>query len=121
MKHLSKIGIMLFAVAVMATAIVAGCASTPLRAEKTTSGIRAAEEVGAAEVPRAALHLQLAKEEYGDAKKLAASGDKEQASSLLLRAEADAELAIALSREDTEKSEAQAALDRAVQLRQDNE
>jgi len=121
MKHLSSIGIVLFAVAVAATAIVAGCASTPLRTEETTSGIRAAEEVGAAKIPRAALHLQLAKEEYEGAKKLAARGEKEEASSLLLRAVADAELAVALSREDAEKTEAKAALDRAIQLRQDNQ
>jgi hypothetical protein len=39
---------------------------------------------------------------------------------MLLRAEADAELAVALSRGDVEKSEARAAAERVRQLRQDN-
>ena len=98
-----------------------GCATNPaLRTESSTSGIRAAEEVGAENVPRAALHLQLAKEELERARALAASGEKDRASSLLLRAEADAELAVALSREDAEKSEARAEVARVRQLRQDN-
>ena len=122
MRHVSKIGIMVFAVAVVAAAIVAGCAANvPLRTEASTSGIRAAEEAGAAKVPQASLHLQLAKEELELAKGLAAKGEKEQAASMLLRAEADAELAVVLSREDAERSEAQAAVARARQLRQDNQ
>jgi len=107
-------------VATATIAIAAACASVPLRTEASTSGIRAAEEVGAAKVPQASLHLQLAKEELEHAKGLAASGAKDQASSLLLRAEADAELAVALSREDAEKTEALAAMERVRQLRQDN-
>jgi outer membrane murein-binding lipoprotein Lpp len=120
MRHISKIGIMVFAVAVVATAIVAGCANDPLRTEASTSGIRAAEEAGAAKVPQASLHLQLAREELELAKGLAAKGEKEKAASMLLRAEADAELAVVLSHGDTEKSEAMAAVERVRQLRQDN-
>ena len=120
MRHVSKIGIMVFAVAVVATAITAGCTSAPLRTEASTSGIRAAEEVGAAKIPQASLHLQLAKEELELATGLAEKGEKEKAASMLLRAEADAELAVALSREDAEKSEAQSAVERVRKLRQDN-
>ena len=121
MKHVSKIRFMLFAVAAVATGIVAGCAEVPLRTEASTSGIRAAEEVGAAKVPQASLHLQLAKEELESAKKLGAKGEKEKADSMLMRAEADAELAVALSHEDAEKSEAMAAIERTRQLRKDNQ
>jgi outer membrane murein-binding lipoprotein Lpp len=121
MNHVSKIGIMVFAVAVVATAIVAGCANAPLRTEASTSGIRAAEEAGAAKVPQASLHLQLAREELELAKGLAAKGEKEKAASMLLRAEADAELAVVLSHGDAEKSEAMAAVERVRQLRQDNQ
>lgn len=120
MRHVSKIGIMVLAAAVVATAMVAGCANAPLRTEASTSGIRAAEEVGAAKIPQASLHLQLAKEELELAKGLAAKGEKEKAASMLLRAEADAELAVALSRGDAEKSEAQSAVERVQKLRQDN-
>ena len=121
MRHASKIGIMAFAMAIVATAIVAGCATAPLRTEASTSGIRAAEEAGAAKVPQASLHLQLAKEELEFAKGLAAKGKKEEAVSMLLRAEADAELAVVLSHEDAEKSEAMAAMERVRQLRKDNQ
>jgi outer membrane murein-binding lipoprotein Lpp len=111
---------MVFAVAVVATAIVAGCASAPLRTEASTSGIRAAEEAGAAKVPQASLHLQLAKEELELARGLAAKGEKEEAASMLLRAEADAELAVALSHGDAERLEAEKAMAQVRQLRQDN-
>jgi len=121
MRHVSKIRFMVCAVVVVATAIIVGCANAPLRTtEATTSGIRAAEEAGAAKVPQASLHLQLAKEELELARDLAAKGDKKEAASMLLRAEADAELAVALSRGDKEKAEAMAAIERVRQLRQDN-
>jgi type IV pilus biogenesis protein CpaD/CtpE len=119
MRHVSKIGIiMVFAVA---TAVVAGCTSTPpMRTESSTSEIRAAEEAGAAKLPQASLYLQLAKEELESANGLAAKGEKEKAVSTLMRAEADAELAVALSHGDAEKSKARAAEERVHQLRQDN-
>ena len=121
MRQDSKIRTMVLAVAVVTTAIAAGCASAPLRTEASTSGIRAAEEVGAAKVPRAALHLQLAKQELEQARGLAKAGEQKQAVSLLTRAEADAELAVLLSREDAEKSDARAAVERVRQLRRDNQ
>jgi len=120
MRHVFKIRVLVFAVALVALAIAAGCASAPLSTEASTSGIRAAEEVGAANVPRAALHLQLAKEELARAKKLSADGEKEAAASMLSRAEADAELAVALSREDAERAEAVAAVERVRKLREEN-
>jgi hypothetical protein len=120
MRHVSKIEIMVFALAIVATTIAAGCTSAPLRTEASTSGIRAAEEAGAAKVPQASLHLQLAKEELELARGLAAQNEKEKAASMLSRAEADAELAVALSRGDAEKAEARAAVERVRQLRQDN-
>jgi pyridoxal biosynthesis lyase PdxS len=120
MKHVSKKQIMVVAMAFAAVALAAACASAPLRTEGSTSGIRAAEEVGAGEVPQASLHLQLAKEELQYAKDLSAKNEPERADSMLLRSEADAELAVALSREETEKREALAAVNRVRQLRQDN-
>ena len=102
----------------IATAV--GCAGAPLRTDESTSAIRAAEEVGASEVPRAALHLQLAKESLEKATKLSENGDKDEARSLLMRAEADAELAVVLSREEAEKQEATKAIERVKQLRLSN-
>lgn len=107
--------------ATSALGIVSACASSPpMRTEQSTSGIRAAEEVGAAKVPQAALHLQLAKEELELARKLAADGEREQGASMLLRAQADAELALALSHENTERAEANAAVASVRKLQQDN-
>lgn len=121
MKQIPRIGIVQFAVALAAIVMVAGCANAPLRTESSTSGIRAAEEAGAAQVPQAALHLQLAKEELAAARVLFEKGEKEQAASMLLRAESDAELAVVLSRQDAELTEAMAAIERARQLRRDNQ
>lgn len=105
----------------LVAAAAAGCASSPaLRTEPSTAAIRAAEAVGAGEVPRASFHLQSAREELARAKDLAEAGKQEQATSLLLRAEADAELAILLSREQVEKVDAAQALERVRQLRSDN-
>jgi hypothetical protein len=117
-----KKAISLIIIMVVGLALFSGCASAPpLRTEASTSGIRAAEEAGAAKVPQASLNLQLAKEELELARGLSAKGEKKEAASMLLRAEADAELAIALSHEDSEKLEAQAAVERVRQLRQDNQ
>lgn len=117
MKHVFKIEIIFFAVV---TVIATACTTAPLRTEASSSEIRAAEETGAAKVPQASLHLQLAKEELELANGLAAKGEKEKAMSMLSRSEADAELAVALSRAEAEKSEARAAVERVRQLRQDN-
>lgn len=99
-----------------------GCAHTipEYATESSASAIRTAEEVGATEVPKAALHLQLAKEEFEKAKVLFAEGKKDEALSLLNRAEADAELAVTLAHEDAEKQSANDALARVTKLRADN-
>ncbi len=109
-------GVLLFAI------VAAGCASSdpPLRTESSTSAISAAEAVGAKDVPQAALHLQLAREELDQAKSLADKGDKDKSASMLLRAEADAQLAVLLSKEQTEQTAATAAVARVHQLQDDN-
>jgi hypothetical protein len=99
---------------------LAACAATLPPTEKmeaSSAAIRAAEEVGAAKVPQAALHLQLAREQTEHAKVLIAKGEQGAATGLLLRAEVDAELAVALSREDTSRREAQEAVDQVRKLR----
>jgi len=81
-----------------------GCASAPPPTDQLASAeasMRAARELGAQHVPRAELHLRLAQEQVTEARKLAQNGDNEQAARLLNRAHADAELALALSRQAT--------------------
>jgi len=100
---------------------VAGCAATqPLHTEAPTAAIRSAEEVGAADNPQAALHLQYAKEEMKASATLNTNGKVEEARSLLLRAEADAELAVALARADDQKTEAKDAVERVRKLQSEN-
>ncbi len=112
----------IFAASVMFAVLIIGCGSNqPINKEATTSAIRAAEESGASKVPNASLYLQLAKEELENAKGLAAKGEKEQAESMLLRAQADGELAVALSRSDADKKEATQSIERVRQLREDNQ
>ena len=102
-------------------ALAVGCASNPpLRTDSSSTSIRAAEAVGASEVPRASLHLQLAREELERAKGMQDKGQKDEAASQLLRAEADAELAVVLSQEQNEKTEAGQAMERVRQLQNDN-
>jgi hypothetical protein len=120
MKQMNIAKLMVF---VLFAALIAGCASSPVvvNKEASTSAIRAAEEVGASGVPSASLYLQMAKEELENARILAANGSKEQSESMLSRAQADGELAIALSHGDTDKKEAALALERVGKLRQDNQ
>jgi regulator of protease activity HflC (stomatin/prohibitin superfamily) len=107
---------------VLLAATIAGCGAAPaVDKEASTSAIRAAEESGASKVPSASLYLQLAKEELENAKGLVTKGDKEEAETMLLRAQADGELAVALSRGDADKKEATQAIERVQQLRQDNQ
>lgn len=88
---------------------VAGCASfsppTNTLASSLAS-VRGAEELGAADVPQAALQLQLAREEIAKARKLMEDGANERAHYMALRAGNDAELAIALVRESHARSAA---------------
>ena len=87
-----------------------------LGAEDSSGAIRAAEEVGAAHNPEAALHLELAKEQFEHARKLTSPDDRPASTRLLLRARADADLSLALTRESTAKLEAQTALDKVKTL-----
>jgi len=88
--------------AIGATLLGLGCASTPAPTEQLASAeasVRAARELGAARVPRAKLHLNLAQNQVTRARQLSSDGDNERASVVLTRARADAELAVALTRE----------------------
>lgn len=80
------------------------------------SAERSAREVGAENEPAARLSLKLAQEQIGQAKTAMADDENEKADSLLVRAKADAELAIAQAREKSAHLAKQAAVkDSAVQ------
>lgn len=101
--------------------VALGCGSSPVPVEKMASSeaaIRAAREMGAPDEPKAALHLRLAQEQLEQAKALSKEGDNERAETVLMRAQSDAELALALAREKKSKTEAEKALEQLKTLQQ---
>lgn len=99
---------------------LAACASYPAPNAKVASSeaaIRAADESGAKKVPQAALHLKLAEEQLQNGKALMAEEKNERAEYVLARAEADAEVAIALSHTAESRDEAGKALDEVKAVR----
>ena len=89
----------------------AACASFPAPSERLAqaeSGARAANELGAANEPTAALYLKMANDQLGEAKRLMAAGENERADAMLQRAQADAELAVQLAKEAKAKAAAKA-------------
>jgi len=96
-----------------------GTAAVPLRGTlpQTQSAIRAAEEVGAKQVPKAALHLKMAQDQLATAQALTADGEEEAASIMFARSESDAELALLLAREAKARQDADAAMKNVDELK----
>ena len=110
------ISIPLLAVALLA------CGSAQLsgaRVAEVQSAMRAAEEVGANDQPKASLHLQLARDEVTEAKRLAADGDEEAARLYMARAQADADLALQLARTEQEQQRARQAWQKMKDVQND--
>ncbi len=108
-------------VASMASAATVACGGYPPPNDKLMASVaaaRSAREMGAQSSPQAALHLKLADEEITKAKALMADGDNKRAAYTLIRAKADAELALALAKENTAKMEAQEAEEQIKALQQ---
>lgn len=100
------------------------CASTPAPEQlsvDTAASIRSAQELDARDHPEAALHLELARRGYDDAKELMKDGENAAATKRLERAEADAELAIVLAKANTARREATRELDRVRELKEEAE
>ncbi len=112
--HTSSIVIVTLSLA--ASLSVLGCGATAVPTAKLAtaqSAEQSASELGAASQPKAKLHLQLAHEQIAQATVAMKDGDNERATGLLLRAQADAELAIALTRDQSATSDAQKATGQA--------
>lgn len=98
---------------VVALCAIAGCGGSVMSPSKLTASegsVRGAEEVGARQVPEAGLHLKLAQDEVAKAKALSQSGDGEAADRMLTRAQVDADLAIAVTKEAAARSKAEAVM-----------
>lgn len=108
---------------ILAATCAACGASYPMPAQQLAdaeSAERSAAELGAAGQPSAQLHLQLAQEQVVKAKAAIQAGDNERANALLVRARSDAELAIALTREQAAKTGAQGAIEQSNTQRDTN-
>ena len=96
------------AVAGAAVAFAVGCGGSypaptqPLADAEAAD--RSAQELGANTVPAAQLHLKLAQDQTSNARKLMKEGENKRAEAMLLRAKADAELALSLAKEEKAKS-----------------
>ena len=83
-------------------ALTAACGSSEMPSKQlaeSQAAVRAATEVGADNEPQAALHLKMARDQITKAEALNRDGDYDAAKQLLKQAEADAELSLALTRE----------------------
>jgi hypothetical protein len=89
------------------------------RVAEVQSSVSAAEAVGANDQPKAALHLQLAKDEMAEARRLAEKGDGDNAALVLERARVDAELAMQLARTEQEQEKARQAWQKIQDLKKD--
>ncbi len=106
---------------IVTSLVLAACGgSMPPPSERLGSAeaaARTAHELGADKDPKAALHLKLAEEQIDQAKKLMADSDNKKADLVLQRANADAELAVMLAKEDSARAEAEAAQEKVKNLK----
>jgi hypothetical protein len=94
--------------------LFAACASTPPPATRMASAeasVQTARDLGAEQVPSAHAQLRLAASEIQKAREMSKHKDNDEADSMLQRALADADLAIALTNEDNARNQAQRAMD----------
>ena len=87
---------------------------------EATAAVRAADEVGAPNEPKAALYLKMAKDGINNAEILMENDENTKAARVLERASADAELALVLTRTATKRTEADTAIRRVKTLKGEN-
>lgn len=93
----------------LAATACGGAQLNQARVAEAQASVRAAEAVGANDQPKAALHLQLARDEMAEAERLAKDGDEKNAELVLSRARVDAELALQLAKTEQEQEKARQA------------
>ena len=103
-----------FGASVSMTWLTMACGGAALPQQELTSAeaaVRAAEVAGAPAVPKAELHLKYARDQITQAKQMIEQGENEQAQRVLVKAESDAEVALALAKHEEARSEANKALE----------
>src|SRR5690349_11934979 len=96
-----KFDVIAIAVALAGSACGGSYPAPTQRMADATGAARSAEELGAARNPQSSLYLKLAREELDQARALLERNENKRADYVLIRAKADAELALALQREAT--------------------
>lgn len=113
MRHLSWVSSAL---------LLAACGGAAIPQEQLTSSkstISVAQAEGATNEPQAALHLKLAQEQVAKAEALIKDGDNREAAHLIERAQADADLAVALAKEAKAKQQATETLEQLERLKKE--
>jgi hypothetical protein len=98
-----------------------GCGSSAVSTRdvaEANAAVRGAYEAGAANDPKAALHLKMANDQIAAAQRALADDEEERADMLLERAEMDAELAVAMAHRATVARQAREAQARVIELQQ---
>lgn len=90
----------MLALCVASSACACATAAVPAaRVRSSEAAIRSARDAGAERVPEAAVHLELAQHQLAQARGFLEQREEKKASWMLARAQADAELAAALTHE----------------------
>jgi len=113
----------IFSLVILTPLFMACGASIPpptQRMADAQSAERSARELGANSEPAAQLSLKLADEQISQAQKAMSDGDYKRADSLLIRAKADAELAVAQAREKGANVDVQRAVDNSAAQKNTN-
>jgi len=104
----------------LVSACGAGYAVPTQRMADAQAAQRSAKELGADKIPEAQLHLKLAEEQIAKADASIKESDNRRADYILVRAKADAELALAIAKEKKSMSEAQMAAQQAASQKTNN-
>ena len=104
-------------IAALLLAACGGAAVPSQQLASAKSSIRGAEDAGAAQNPKAAMHLKLARDQTARAERLIADDENESAALTLNQADADADLAVALAHEGQQRQAAEQAKARIDELR----
>lgn len=113
-----KATLLLLALGLSSTAIACGGPPPPDDGmRRATAAARTASELGADKEPQAQAHLKRANDQISEAQALMKDGKNKRAETVLAVAEAEAELAVMLAKENTSREGATAAQDKVKSLK----
>ena len=103
------------------SAALAACAGAPVpttRLATSRSAVQVAEQAGGEMTPGASQRLALARSELGAAEELLKRGENREAELVLVRAQVDAEVSLAMTREAVQLRAAEHIADQSRRLRE---